>query len=89
MPSSPGYKRNYKQEYKTSQSSTAEKKRRAMRNSARRRLMNEGKVSKGDGKDVDHKRALTKGGSNSRSNLQVLYKGDNRSFKRTRTGSIK
>jgi len=35
---------------------------RAKRNGARRKLMDEGKVSKGDGKDVDHKKPLSKGG---------------------------
>jgi hypothetical protein len=31
-----------------------------------------GKVHKGDGKQVDHKRALVQGGSNSKSNLRVV-----------------
>jgi hypothetical protein len=44
---------------------------RAMRNKARRELMREGAVSKGDGKVVDHKRPLSLGGSVSRSNLRV------------------
>ena len=46
-------------------------KERAKRNKARRELMREGKVSKGDGKVVDHKKPLTKGGSTARSNLRV------------------
>jgi 5-methylcytosine-specific restriction endonuclease McrA len=46
-------------------------KERAKRNKARRELMREGKVSKGDGKVVDHKRPLTKGGSTARANLKV------------------
>ena len=44
---------------------------RAKRNKARRELMREGKVSKGDGKVVDHKKPLTKGGGTGRSNLRV------------------
>jgi 5-methylcytosine-specific restriction endonuclease McrA len=36
--------------------------------------MKEGKVKKGDGKVVDHKKPLSKGGSNSRSNLRVKDK---------------
>lgn len=44
---------------------------RAKRNKARRELMREGKVSKGDGKVVNHKKALSKGGGTSRSNLEV------------------
>lgn len=64
-------------------------KNRAKRNKARRELAREGKVSKGDGKDVDHKRALSKGGSTSRSNLRVTSKSANRSFARTKTGKMK
>jgi 5-methylcytosine-specific restriction endonuclease McrA len=51
--------------------------------------MDEGKVSKGDGKDVDHKKPLSKGGGNKRSNLRVTSKTANRSFSRTKTGKMK
>lgn len=44
---------------------------RAKRNKARRQLEREGKVSKGDDKVVNHKRALSKGGGTARSNLSV------------------
>lgn len=47
---------------------------RAKRNKARRELMREGKVKKGDGKVVDHKVPLSKGGSTARSNLRVKSK---------------
>jgi len=50
------------------------KKDRAKRNKARRELMKEGKVRKGDGKVVDHKVPLSKGGSTARSNLRVKDK---------------
>lgn len=89
MPSSKGYVRDFKQEYKTSQSSTKEKKNRAKRNTARRQATKAGKVTKGDGLDVDHRRPLSKGGSNAKSNHRVLPAGTNRSFKRTKTGAIK
>lgn len=49
----------------------ARRKERAKRNKARRQLMKEGKVKKGDNKVVNHKKALSKGGSTSRSNLEV------------------
>lgn len=49
-------------------------KERAKRNKARAELMREGKVKKGDGKVVDHKRALSKGGGTARSNLRVMSK---------------
>jgi hypothetical protein len=53
-----------------------QKKRRAQRNAARRKLMRMGKVRKGDGKDIDHKDHNT--GNNSLSNLQVQDKHVNR-----------
>ena len=43
---------------------------RAKRNSARRELMREGVVRKGDGKVVDHKTPLSRGGSTGRGNLR-------------------
>lgn len=60
--------RDYKRE--RLMESPERKKKRAMRNRARRMLMKEGKVKKGDGIDVDHKRDLRYGGSNSRKNLR-------------------
>ena len=54
------------------QAKPEQKKRRAKRNNARARLMKEGRVRKGDGKHVDHKRSLSKGGSNRRSNLAAV-----------------
>ena len=65
------------------------RKRRAARNAARARLMKEGKVSKGDGKDVAHKRALSKGGSNARSNLKVQSASKNRGWRDDRSGPNK
>jgi len=62
---------------------------RAKRNSARRKLAAEGKVTKGDGKDVDHKKPLSKGGSAGRSNLRVTSKSANRSFARKKNGAMK
>jgi len=35
-------------------------------------MMKAGKVHKGDGKQVDHKTELVKGGSNDKSNLRVV-----------------
>ncbi len=53
-----------------------------MRNAARRELEREGKVHKGDGKDVDHKHMLKDGGSNARSNLRVVSEKTNRGWRR-------
>lgn len=52
-------------------------------------MMEEGRVSKGDGKDVDHARPLIRGGGNSRSNLRVRSASTNRSFARTRRAGMK
>lgn len=64
-------------------------KKRTARNKARAMLMKEGIVQKGDGKDVDHKQPLSKGGTTNRSNLRVKSASDNRSFKRKSDHSIK
>lgn len=88
MPSSPNYERDYAQEKKTSDA-RGEKPKRAARNRARRTLMNKGMVSKGDGKDVDHKKELSKGGSNAASNLKAMPASKNRSFARKSDGSVK
>ena len=59
--------------------SEEQKTRRAQRNAARREMEKEGKVRKGDGKDVDHKEHKARGKlNNSRSNLQVMDKSKNR-----------
>ena len=60
-----------------------------MRNKARAELMRDGKVKKGDGKDVDHKKPLSKGGTTTRSNIAAKPASANRSFNRTSTGAIK
>ena len=64
-------------------------KRRAERNKARREMVKAGKVHKGDGKDVDHKTPLAKGGSNNKSNLRVRSESANRSFKRNSKAGMK
>lgn len=56
---------------------------REKRNAARAALMREGKVKKGDGKDVDHKKMLDGNGTNSRSNLRVVDKDKNRGWRKT------
>ena len=85
MPYAPGTRPSYEPYQKTEKA----KKARAQANKARRMLMREGLVHKGDGKDVDHKKPLSKGGATTRSNLRVKPKSDNRSYKRNADGSIK
>lgn len=67
-----------KQHGRTYQASAEQKKARAQRNAARSQLAKEGSVSKGDGKDVHHKRSPMKGGTNDRGNLQVMSPSINR-----------
>jgi hypothetical protein len=57
-------------------------KKREERNQARAQLVKEGKVKKGDGKDVDHKQMLDNGGTNSRSNLRVRSQTENRGWRK-------
>lgn len=87
MPSSKNYKRDYKQEY--ANESPQRRKQRSMRNQARQELMKEGLVKKGDGKHVDHKNPLSKGGGNSRKNLRVRSGRSNSSYQRTSSGAMK
>jgi len=82
-------KRPYKKEYEQYDGTPEVKKKRAARNKARRTMEKEGLVSKGDGKDVDHKRPLSKGGSDDRENLRVKSASSNRSYKRKSDGSVK
>jgi len=82
--------RDYKKEYENYQGKPEQIKNRAARNKARGLLAKAGLVKKGDGKDVDHKRAISKGGSpTARSNLRVTTASDNRSYPRTSTGAMK
>lgn len=62
-------------------------KKREARNRARYKLLKEGKVKKGDGKDVAHKVALDKGGSN-KHGVFVQARGANRSFDRDSKGNL-
>lgn len=64
-------------------------KERAQRNAARAAAIEAGLAKKGDGKDVDHRRPISKGGGNSSSNLRVVSRGSNRSFSRNKDGSMK
>ncbi len=77
-------RRNYRKEYDNYHSKPKQKKNRAKRNAARAVMGDAGKVSKGDGKDVAHKKPLAKGGSNKKSNLKVASQSKNRSFARTK-----
>ena len=51
---------------------------RVKRTSARRQALREGIVHKGDGKEIDHKVPLSKGGGNTKANTRVVDRATNR-----------
>ena len=77
-------RRDYLKENDNYNSKPEQKKNRAKRNAARSAMEKAGKVKKGDGKDVAHKKPLSKGGTNEKSNLKVASRSKNRSFPRTK-----
>lgn len=66
-------------EYSRYQSSKKAKKDRAARNKARREALREGRVHRGDNKDIDHKDSNPQ--HNGKSNLRVVSRTFNRSRK--------
>ena len=68
--------RSIKLEYQRYGSTPEQKKNRAARNTARRRLIKAGLKKKGDGKDVHHKDGNPR--NNSKSNLSVVSRSSNR-----------
>ena len=73
-----GRVRDYKKEYARDHSTAKAKKARAARNKLRRQAMRDGKVKKGDGKEVDHIRPVKKGGGNTKKNTRVVSRKTNR-----------
>lgn len=70
--------RNYAKEYAEYHSKPEQIANRAARNHARLEASKAGSVHKGDGKEVDHIKPLSKGGSNSSSNTRVVSRSVNR-----------
>lgn len=87
MPSSPNYKRNYKQEAATE--SNERKDARNQRHRARRVLEKAVGASGIKGKDVDHKTPLSQGGTTTLANLRAVKPSVNRSYPRNKDGSMK
>lgn len=83
MSKSTPQKLKYQKEYNARPEETAK---RVKNNAARREAMKEGRVSKGDGKDVAHKRALDNGGSNGKDNLTVQDRSQNRGWRKGKSG---
>ena len=66
--------RNYRKEYDEYHGKPKQVKNRSKRNQARKKL----KLKKGDKREVDHKRPLSKGGGNGRKNLRAVSRKVNR-----------
>lgn len=90
MPSSPNYVRDYKQEYKTAkargENGTGHDSGSAERHRLRRKMLKLGLVKKGQ--DVDHIKALSKGGANTVKNARARSPHANRGFPRRSDGSM-
>ena len=67
-------KRNYRKEYDDFHGSPKQRRLRSMRNKARRKVG----LKKGDPREVDHKKPLSKGGGNGRKNLRAVSRSTNR-----------
>ena len=67
-------KRDYKKEYRDFHGKPEQIKRRSQRNKARRTMG----LETGDPREVDHRRPLSKGGSNAKSNLRIVKRSSNR-----------
>jgi len=79
--------RNYRSEYDNYQGTTKQKKRRAQRNKERRKAIRKGRVSLGDGVDLDHKDGNPF--NHSKSNVRKQSKSTNRSFPRNKNAGKK
>lgn len=79
--------RDYKSEYKNYHASPEQRAKNNSRKRARYALEKGGVVSKGDGKDVDHKDGNPL--NNKKSNLRVTTKTANRSFPRNKKAGKK
>ena len=66
--------RDYRKEYDSYHKKKEQKENRAKRNAARKKLG----LKKGDGKEADHKKPLSKGGSNGKKNLRAVTRKTNR-----------
>lgn len=69
----PKKKRDYKKEYRTYHAKPEQRKRRSQRNQARRKMG----LKVGDPRVVDHKKPLSKGGTNNKRNLRVVSRKTN------------
>lgn len=84
--SSPEKHRAYQHKYNATEE---QKKRRAARNAARRDAVREYGAKALEGKDIDHKRSLDRGGDNEAHNLRPMSIRENRGFSRDKNNQPK
>lgn len=90
MPFQKNGKRDYKRELEWEHKNKPNRvKDRAQRNGARAEVVKAKGKSAVAGKDVGHKRAISKGGTNTLLNLFTQAPSSNRSFSRNKNGSMK
>jgi len=80
--------RNYKLEYERYQGTPKQLAAQSERHKARR-AYEKAHGTLPDNVDVDHKKAMSKGGSSDLGNLRAASRSANRSFSRTKTGAMK
>ena len=68
------HKRNYKKEYRDFHGKPKQRKLNNLRKKARSKMG----LKVGDSREVDHRKPLSKGGSNGRKNLRVVSRSTNR-----------
>lgn len=85
-PSTPTSKRNYKKEYRDYHGKPEQIKRRIQRTTLRYKLEKEGKVSHGDGKEIDHSGYNRKGKLNN-GKYKIVSRAANRKRQPKRDGS--
>lgn len=89
MPYMKNGKRDYKRENALYNSKPEQIKARSERTTLRRQANAAGITHKGDGKDLDHIKPLSKGGANTLANARATTKSANRSFSRNANGSLR
>lgn len=81
MPQKPS-QRDYKGRELAYESTPEQVHNRVLRNKARREAIKKGVVKKGDGMEIDHKKALDSGGTNAKGNLRAIPASRNRGYPR-------
>ena len=82
-------KRDYKRENELYNSKPEQRAARSERTVARNQANADGRTSKGDSTNLDHRVPLSKGGTSAKSNLRVVSESRNKSFSRNKDGSMK